>query len=231
MNLAVDNIVECDRWLAVGVAKFTPKLKVLKYVGEKVHRCSLHKIMYEQVKEKSSSFDVSSSPFDILLTACAIALMVQDFQSQIPWYYAIIDESQRLENPSSILYKVLRERFVMPRRLLMTGTPIQNNLYQLLALIHFCVPSMFWILEEFLSTFNEAGPCLSGGHTYGELRNRMLQVDHKLSIEMIFSPFLAFSLLAVYSCLIILVEIYTRFISGNFFHPHRRVKVDFFIKV
>ncbi|KAJ0087222.1 hypothetical protein Patl1_07006 [Pistacia atlantica] len=93
---------KCDRWLAVGVAKFTPKLKVLKYVGEKVHRCSLHKIMYEQVKEKSSSFDVSSSPFDILLTACAIALMVQDFQSQIPWYYAIIDESQRLENPSSV---------------------------------------------------------------------------------------------------------------------------------
>ncbi|KAJ0026196.1 hypothetical protein Pint_06782 [Pistacia integerrima] len=94
-----------DGWL-LEMAKFTQKLKVLKYVGEKEHRCSLHKIMYKQVKEKSSSFDVSSLPFHIPLTTCDIALMVQDFLSQIPWYYAIIDEAQRLENPSNGDYYV-----------------------------------------------------------------------------------------------------------------------------
>ncbi|XP_031259614.1 probable helicase CHR10 [Pistacia vera] len=149
-----------DGWV-LEMAKFTPKLKVLKYVGEKEHRRSIRKTMYEQVKEKSSS-DVSSLPFDILLTTYDIVLMDQDFLSQIPWHYAIIDEAQRLKNPSSVLYKVLRERFVMPRRLLMTGTPIQNNLSELWALMHFCMPSVFGTLEEFLSTFNEAGHSLSG---------------------------------------------------------------------
>ncbi|KAJ0112965.1 hypothetical protein Patl1_00154 [Pistacia atlantica] len=88
-----------DGWV-LEMAKFTPKLKVLKYVGEKEHRRSIRKTMYEQVKEKSSS-DVSSLPFDILLTTYDIVLMDQDFLSQIPWHYAIIDEAQRLKNPSS----------------------------------------------------------------------------------------------------------------------------------
>lgn len=50
----------------------------------------------------------------------------------------------------------------MPRRLLMTGTPIQNNLSELWSLMCFCMPLVFGTLEEFLSTFKEAGDSLSG---------------------------------------------------------------------
>lgn len=56
-----------------------------------------------------------------------------------------------------VLYKVLEQHFVMPRRLLLTGTPIQNNLSELWALMHFCMPSIFGTLEQFLFTFKEAG--------------------------------------------------------------------------
>lgn len=45
----------------------------------------------------------------------------------------------------------------MPRKLLMTGTPIQNNLTELWALMHFCMPLIFGALEQFLSHFKEAG--------------------------------------------------------------------------
>ncbi|KAK9135343.1 hypothetical protein Syun_014673 [Stephania yunnanensis] len=55
-----------------------------------------------------------------------------------------------------VLYNVLKKRFVMPRRLLMTGTPIQNNLSELWALMHFCAPLVFGKLEQFLFTFREA---------------------------------------------------------------------------
>lgn len=41
-------------------------------------------------------------PFDVLLTTYDIAMMDQDFLSQLPWQYAIIDEAQRLKNPSSV---------------------------------------------------------------------------------------------------------------------------------
>ncbi|TYI15073.1 hypothetical protein ES332_A08G162700v1 [Gossypium tomentosum] len=144
-----------DGWVSE-IVKFTPKLEVLRYVGDKEHRRSLRKTIYEHVKEKSSS-NVPSLPFDVLLTTYDIALIDQDFLSQIPWHCAVIDEAQRLKNPSSVLYNVLNDRFIMPRRLLMTGTPIQNNLTELWALMHFCMPSVFGTLNQFLSLFEEAG--------------------------------------------------------------------------
>lgn len=157
-----------DGWVSE-VANFTPSLMVLRYVGEKDHRRYLRRKMSAHVKEQSSQSDVLSFPFDVLLTTYDIALMDQDFLSQIPWHYAIIDEAQRLKNPSSVLYNVLRERFVMPRLLLMTGTPIQNNLTELWALMHFCMPSIFGTLEQFLSTFKKAGDPLSG-HDAAEVK-------------------------------------------------------------
>ncbi|KAJ6679384.1 CHROMODOMAIN-HELICASE-DNA-BINDING PROTEIN 3-RELATED-RELATED [Salix purpurea] len=111
-----------DGWVSE-IAKFTPKLKVLRYIGEKEPRRSLRKTIYEHVKESPSSSDASLLPFDVLLTTYDIALVDQDFLSQIPWHYAIVDEAQRLKNPNSVLYNVLKDQFLMPRRLLMTGTP------------------------------------------------------------------------------------------------------------
>ncbi|KAJ6722666.1 CHROMODOMAIN-HELICASE-DNA-BINDING PROTEIN 3-RELATED-RELATED [Salix koriyanagi] len=144
-----------DGWVSE-IAKFTPKLKVLRYIGEKEPRRSLRKTIYEHVKESPSSSDASLLPFDVLLTTYDIALVDQDFLSQIPWHYAIVDEAQRLKNPNSVLYNVLKDQFLMPRRLLMTGTPVQNNLTELWALMHFCMPLVFGTLDQFLSTFREA---------------------------------------------------------------------------
>ncbi|KAK1261348.1 DNA helicase INO80 [Acorus gramineus] len=149
-------------------AKFCPVLRILKYVGDKGFRCDLRRTVFEYVKQQSPpSNGQSVLPFDVLLTTYDLALLDQDFLSQIPWQYAVIDEAQRLKNPDSIswksglvfrwvLYKVLEQHFLMPRRLLMTGTPIQNNLSELWALMHFCMPMVFGDLEEFLSTFKGA---------------------------------------------------------------------------
>lgn len=145
-----------DSWMSE-VANFTPKLRLLRYVGEKEHRRKLRWEMYECIKKQSLPDGVPSWSFDVLLTTYDIALIDKDFLSQFPWHYTIIDEAQRLKNPSSVLYNTLRERFVMPRKLLMTGTPIQNNLTELWALLHFCMASIFGTKEQFLSAFSEAG--------------------------------------------------------------------------
>lgn len=152
-----------DGWVSE-FANFAPKLKILCYVGDKEKRRDLRWKMYGRTKKHSSQSDsdVPLLGFDVLLTTYDIALMDQDFLSQIPWLYAVIDEAQRLKNPSSVLYTVLNEQFVIPRRLLMTGTPIQNNLTELWSLMHFCMPSIFGTLEQFLSAFKEAGNSLSG---------------------------------------------------------------------
>ncbi|XP_062206337.1 LOW QUALITY PROTEIN: probable helicase CHR10 [Phragmites australis] len=118
--------------------------------------------MYEDAQKSSTTSDSNELSFDVLMTTYGIALMDQDFLSQIPWHYAVIDEAQRLKNPSSVLYNVLEQRFIMPRCLLLTGTPTQNNLSELWALMHFCLPLIFGKLDEFLSTFNEAGDSMTG---------------------------------------------------------------------
>ncbi|XP_051122265.1 probable helicase CHR10 isoform X2 [Andrographis paniculata] len=145
-----------DGWVSE-VANFAPKLRVLSYVGEKEHRRKLRREMHEYVKEQPLSSHVPALPFDVLLTTYDIALIDQDFLSQFVWDYAIIDEAQRLKNPSSVLYEVLEKRFVIPRKLLMTGTPVQNNLTELWALMHFCMPKIFGTIEQFLFAFKEAG--------------------------------------------------------------------------
>jgi len=54
----------------------------------------------------------------------------------------------------------------MPRRLLMTGTPIQNNLSELWALMYFCMPSVFGTLDQFLSTFKDISDLSSGNSLF-----------------------------------------------------------------
>ncbi|KAK7256487.1 hypothetical protein RIF29_29938 [Crotalaria pallida] len=142
-----------DGWVSE-IVKFAPKLEVFKYVGDKEYRRNLRMKLHEHVKGQSSMLNVLL-PFDVLLTTYDIALMDQDFLSQISWQYAIIDEAQRLKNPKSVLFNVLKDCYIMPRRLLMTGTPIQNNLSELWALMYFCMPSVFGTLDQFLSTFKD----------------------------------------------------------------------------
>lgn len=55
-----------------------------------------------------------------------------------------------------VLYKLLDEQYMLPRRLLLTGTPVQNNLTELWALLHFCMPLVFNNLEGFLDAFGQA---------------------------------------------------------------------------
>ena len=49
------------------------------------------------------SFQESLLLFNVLFTTYAIALMDQDFLSQIRWQYAVIDEAQILKNPNSVV--------------------------------------------------------------------------------------------------------------------------------
>ncbi|CAN6460888.1 unnamed protein product [Victoria cruziana] len=152
-----------DGWMSE-FSTFSPNLKVMRYVGDKVLRCGLRKETLEHVNKRCFKGD-PTLPFDALLTTYDIALLDQEFLSQVPWCYAVIDEAQRLKNASSVLYNVLDRQFILPRRLLLTGTPIQNNISELWALLHFCMPLLFQSLDEFVEAFKERGSPVSGKKT------------------------------------------------------------------
>ena len=65
----------------------------------------------------------------------------------IEWFsnkssYMVIDEAHRIKNEKSKLSEILRE-FKTSNRLLLTGTPLQNNLHELWSLLNFLLPEVF----------------------------------------------------------------------------------------
>lgn len=65
----------------------------------------------------------------------------------------MVDEAHRLKNEESQLYNCLKE-FSIENILLITGTPLQNNLRELWALMHFIEPQKFSDVEEFESKYS-----------------------------------------------------------------------------
>ncbi|KAK2742579.1 hypothetical protein FQN57_005205 [Myotisia sp. PD_48] len=85
--------------------------------------------------------------FHVLLTTYEYVLQDAHFLSQIKWQFMAVDEAHRLKNRESQLYQKLDE-FKAPCRLLITGTPVQNNLGELSALMDFLNPGMVDIDEN-----------------------------------------------------------------------------------
>jgi len=88
--------------------------------------------------------------FNVLLTTREMVLKDRSFLSSISWRYLIVDEAQCLKNYEAQLYLALME-FKTTNKLLITGTPLQNNIGELWSLFHFLMPQKFASLEEFES--------------------------------------------------------------------------------
>ena len=93
--------------------------------------------------------------FHVLLTTYEYVLHDASFLSQIKWQFMAIDEAHRLKNRESQLYERLRD-FKAPARLLITGTPVQNNLSELSSLFDFLSPGVVNIDENMDLTTEEA---------------------------------------------------------------------------
>ncbi|TKX23892.1 SNF2 family N-terminal domain-containing protein 7 [Elsinoe australis] len=79
--------------------------------------------------------------FHVLLTTYEYILIDNGFLSQLKWQFMAVDEAHRLKNKESQLYIKLMD-FGIPSRLLITGTPLQNNLTELSSLMNFLMPGM-----------------------------------------------------------------------------------------
>ncbi|XP_064649880.1 chromodomain-helicase-DNA-binding protein 1-like [Lineus longissimus] len=133
------------------VAKFAPCLNLVTYLGDKDSRAELrHKI--KKRKRQDGVFH-----FNILLTTYEICLKDEEFLQKIKWHTLVVDEAHRLKNQKSLLYQTLLQ-FEIDHHLLLTGTPVQNNLKELYSLLAFCANVVFKVRyeEEFVQTFTDA---------------------------------------------------------------------------
>lgn len=80
--------------------------------------------------------------FEVCITSYEICLIEKSAFKKFSFEYIIIDEAHRIKNVDSILSQIVRS-FISRGRMLITGTPLQNNLKELFALLNFICPEIF----------------------------------------------------------------------------------------
>jgi SNF2 family DNA or RNA helicase len=110
------------------------------YEGHKEQRKELKtRVIDGMVKMQQQQQDGRSTAggFTILLTTDAYILKDQNILRKVKWEYIVVDEAHRLKNPKSKLVQVLNKNFNSNYRLALTGTPLQNDLQEVWALLNF----------------------------------------------------------------------------------------------
>uniref|UniRef100_A0A8C6U3V8 SWI/SNF related, matrix associated, actin dependent regulator of chromatin, subfamily a, member 2 n=1 Tax=Neogobius melanostomus TaxID=47308 RepID=A0A8C6U3V8_9GOBI len=95
-----------------------------------------------------------SGKFNVLLTTYEYIIKDKHILAKIRWKYMIVDEGHRMKNHHCKLTQVLNTHYVAPRRVLLTGTPLQNKLPELWALLNFLLPTIFKSCSTFEQWFN-----------------------------------------------------------------------------
>ncbi|GER44714.1 chromatin remodeling complex subunit [Striga asiatica] len=92
--------------------------------------------------------------FNVLITHYDLIIRDKAFLRKIHWHYLVVDEGHRLKNYDCVLARTLVSGYRIRRRLLLTGTPIQNSLQELWSLLNFLLPNIFNSVENFEEWFN-----------------------------------------------------------------------------
>jgi len=124
-------------------AKWCPSAHVICYKGTPAQRKELYK---DQVR---------NGHFNILLTTYEYIIKDKSSLRKITWQYAIVDEGHRMKNAASKFAKTLSTQYETKYRLLLTGTPLMNDLSELWSLLNFLLPAIFNSVDTFDQWFNK----------------------------------------------------------------------------
>ncbi|RDX51493.1 hypothetical protein OH76DRAFT_1454783 [Lentinus brumalis] len=122
-------------------AKWAPSVKMISYKGNPTQR-------------KVLQTDLRTNNFQVVLTTYEYIIKDRIHLSRIKWIYMIIDEGHRMKNTQSKLAQTLTQYYHSRYRLILTGTPLQNNLPELWALLNFALPKVFNSVKSFDEWFN-----------------------------------------------------------------------------
>ena len=127
--------------------RFTPDINVMRFHGSKEER--------EEFVDRYLTYYKRDNKreFDVIVTTYEVVNLERNVLTKISWQYLIIDEAHRLKNEASQFSKTVRQ-LRTNNRLLLTGTPLQNNLHELWALLNFLLPDVFASAEQFDEWFN-----------------------------------------------------------------------------
>ncbi|KAK7072534.1 hypothetical protein SK128_014560 [Halocaridina rubra] len=135
-------------WIAE-FKRFAPKIPTILYHGSE-------KVRAEKRREMTKLNRVEGAPdhvYPVIITSYEVVIRDKHLLNRYQWRYICVDEGHRLKNHQCRLTKCLNT-FLTSNRLLLTGTPLQNNLAELWALLNFLMPDIFDSLDVFESWFD-----------------------------------------------------------------------------
>jgi ATP-dependent helicase STH1/SNF2 len=117
---------------------------------------SINRVVYKGPPNarKQQQQQLRYGQFQVLLTTYEYIIKDRPVLSKIKWIHMIIDEGHRMKNANSKLSATLTQYYSTRYRLILTGTPLQNNLPELWALLNFVLPTIFKSVKSFDEWFN-----------------------------------------------------------------------------
>ncbi|EDO46669.1 predicted protein [Nematostella vectensis] len=161
--------------------RFSPQIPVILYHGSIQERTSLRRKITKLKK---------AGPFEtmpVVVTSYEIAMNDQKHLFQLMWKHMIVDEGHRIKNLNCRLIRELKS-YNSANRLLLTGTPLQNNLAELWSLLNFLLPDIFDDLNSFQRWFDFSAINDEGGNEKIIAQEKEHQVLERL--HSILTPFL-----------------------------------------
>ncbi|KAF2245503.1 ISWI chromatin-remodeling complex ATPase ISW2 [Trematosphaeria pertusa] len=158
--------------------KWTPSIPVILYHGDKNERARLRKTKLK---------DPGTDQFPVVVTSYEICMNDRKYLTGFGWQFIIIDEGHRIKNLDCRLIRELQS-YQSANRLLITGTPLQNNLTELWSLLHFLLPTVFDKLSTFESWFDFSG--LKDKSSFEQLLSEERQQYLVKSLHAVLKPFL-----------------------------------------
>uniref|UniRef100_A0A2S2NSL2 Lymphoid-specific helicase n=1 Tax=Schizaphis graminum TaxID=13262 RepID=A0A2S2NSL2_SCHGA len=143
--LVIAPLSTIPNWLSE-FSKFSPKLPTILYHGTESERIALR----PNFNKTKKVLNLNCQP--VIITTYDVVRRDITFLKKVNWKYITIDEGQKVKNANAHISKCLRE-FNCTNKLILTGTPIQNDMSELWSLLNWLMPKIFDQLEDFNSWF------------------------------------------------------------------------------
>lgn len=127
--------------------RFAPQVPIVLFHGSQLERMNL----YSSLRKVHRVGEHATMP--VVITSYEIPLKERNILQTLEWQYVIVDEGHRIKNCNTLLSRALR-KLSSKNRLLLTGTPLQNNLTELWSLLNFLLPELFDDLSTFEAWFD-----------------------------------------------------------------------------
>ncbi|RPA86028.1 hypothetical protein BJ508DRAFT_411622 [Ascobolus immersus RN42] len=175
--MVVCPVTTLDNWINE-ISKFAPDMPKLKYHGTPQERTQMRADIVD--KKVDASYPVIATTYEMVMKD-------RTYLQRIAWKYIIVDEGHRLKNLDCKLIRELKS-YSSANRLLLTGTPLQNNLSELWSLLNFLLPDIFDDLDAFQEWFDFSALQNKEGHKEFLEKDKKTQIVS--SLHAILRPFL-----------------------------------------